>query len=162
MDWPRPLTLEPPPLMLLPPPLLARTEVAGSESANLLGETPLPPPLLAAPATPAARRCGCGLDWNGCNSGGLLSGTQSIKVLALRRVDRSGSQSSDASQSAVLLLLLLLVLPLLCWVWLPSAGAVWGSCASGMLLLGGDLGGAAWLSLAAPALCGVKEHAHTS
>lgn len=117
LDWPRPRGLDPPALLaglLLPPPLLPLTDVAGSDRANLAGWGGLP----------EARRCGCGVDWNGCSTT-VFSRCRS-KLLALRKQDTSGSQSSDASQQsaeeeALLLLLLGLALPaaaMRCAAWL--------------------------------------------
>jgi hypothetical protein len=123
-NWPRPRGLEPPALLpglLLPPPLLPLTDVAGSDRANLAGC-----------GLPDVRRCGCGVDWNGCST--TVFSLCPSKELALRRHETSGSQSSEASQSAELLLLLLL---LLCW--LPAAcsaaaatgvGAAWLACST--------------------------------
>jgi hypothetical protein len=102
-DRPRPRGLEPPALLpgwLLPPPLLPLTDVAGSDRANLAGC-----------GLPDVRRCGCGVDWNGCST--TVFSLCRWKELALRRHETSGSQSSDASHSAELLLLLL--------CWLPDA-----------------------------------------
>lgn len=113
LDWPRPRNLDPPALLaglLLPPPLLPLTDVAGSDRANLAGWGGLP----------EARRCGCGVDWNGCSTT-VFSRCRS-KLLALRKQDTSGSQSSDASQQSAeeeaLLLLLLVGLAMRCAAWL--------------------------------------------
>lgn len=115
LAWPRPRGLDPPALLLgwlLPPPVLPLTDVAGSDMANLV-----------ACGLPDLRRCGCGVDWNGCSTT-AFSRCRS-KLLALRKHETSGSHSSEASQSAELLLLL----------WLPDAGCWAAAAGAGAALL---------------------------